>query len=169
MVLLIWSLFVKTEYDGLFHGYRELDKPREVDPFIDKHKYTFHHQIETNGVAASVICVDKLFAEVKRPKSPKYKYVEPYVDEIGAATRAILQTKKITAVDPNMGDIMHAKSINRVDYNNANNNNNEDAKIQAINDGIRWRRTQDNTRKKLKIKLNRKRLEKEKKTKLIRN
>ena len=163
---LIWSLFIKTEKNGLFHGYRVLDKPREPDPFVDKHKYTFHYQIETNGVAASVICVDKLLAAVKMPKSPKYNEVEPYADEIGNATRAILQTKKITAIDPNMRDTMHGKSVDQVDYNNANDNNDNEAKIEAINEGPGWRYTQDTRRKKLKIKINRKRLEREKKATL---
>ena len=160
---LLWSCFFKLEITELFHGYRVLDKPREPNPFVDRHKFTFHHQIESDGVGASIICVDKLFAEVKRPKTPIFQEVEPYVDEIGDATRNILQQKKIAAIDPNLRDIMSGTMIDKNDYNNAEHNHNEEEKIEAISKGIRWRHTIDTERKKKKTKPNRKILEKEKK------
>ena len=56
---LLWNIFFKTEIDGMFHGYSELDNPLADVPFVDDHEKSFHRMIKTNGVAASIILVRK--------------------------------------------------------------------------------------------------------------
>ena len=160
---LLWNIFFKTEINGIFHGYRELDNPNQQDPFVDDHDKSFHRMIKTNGVAASIILVRKGSA-VKKPKNPKFKFVEPYVDEISPAQRAQLQTKPVfVAIDPNMRDLLYAVSINKDEYNHAEQNHDHDAKVQVMKQKKCWRLTQDKRRRRMRTNKNRKRLQKEKK------
>jgi len=126
--------------------------------------YTFHHQLQTDGIAASVICIRKEYAGILKPKNPKFKYKEPYGHEISQGRRIQLQTMpNFVGVDPNKRDLAYAKMINKNDYNNAEQNNDPDAKMHAIKKGIEWRHTQDNRRFRTGTTKNRKRLQKEKK------
>ena len=163
----LWRIFFKTEDKGLFHGHTVHDNPRNVPPFVDQHNTTFHHMIQTNGVAASIICVKKTLAEKFKPKNPKYDYVEPYIHEITPAERDVLQTMpNFAAIDPNRRDLLSCVLIDKNQYNNAENNNDDVVKVQVMKAKRRWRETADNRRNKMKINRNRKRLQKDKKNTL---
>jgi hypothetical protein len=166
----LWRAFFKTEKNHITHGLRNLDKPNVPFPYVDDHKFTFHHQLETNGNDVSVILVKKLLAATKNPKNNIYKELEPYIHQIGDATRAILQTKRIVAIDPNLGqDLAHGIMIDKNDYNNAEWYGNEEAMNTAMKEGKRWRHTRNTRRRKMDIKKNRKRLEREKRNTLCIN
>ena len=164
----LWHIFFKTEIKGLFHGYRVLDRPNIQNPFVDRHKTTFHHMIQTNGVAASIICVNKVAAGTSKPKSPKYSFVERHITQIGVAERVSLQNiPNFVAIDPNRSnDLLSCVKINKIDYNIADLNNDNDAKIQVLKNKKCFRHTQDHRRNHMKINRNRRILQKEKKNAL---
>ena len=168
---LLWNIFFKTDIEELFHGYRELDQPNIANPFVDHHEKTFHRMIRTNGVAASIIMVRKGAAVGRqKPKNPTYKYVEPYADELSQQRRAQLQAiPNFVAIDPNMRDLLYAVKIDKDRYNNAENNNDHEAKVQVMKEKVCWRHTQDERRRKLRIKKNRKWLQKKKKETIVNN
>ena len=169
---LLWSTFFKTEIDELFHGYRELDHPNIDDnPFVDNHEKTFHRMIRTNGIAASIIMVRKNAAVGRqKPKNPRYKYVEPYANELSPQIRAQLQAcPNFVGIDPNMRDLLYAVKIDKDRYNNAENNNDHEEKVQVMKEKVCWRHTQDERRRKLRIKKNRKWLQKKKKETIVNN
>lgn len=159
---LLWNVFFKTEKDGIFHGYSELDNPLADVPFVDDHEKSFHRMIKTNGVAASIILVRKGSAG-KKPKNPKFKFIEPYVDEMSPVQRARIATKpNFVAIDPNMRDLLYAVSINKNEYNLAEQNQDHGAKVHVMKQKKCWRLTQDKRRRRMRINRNRKRLQKEK-------
>ena len=72
----------------------------------DKHNFTFHHMIETDGVSCSIILKRK--DKVGTRQLPKQKGVEEkYIDEITAEEREKLADLKLVAIDPNMGDLLY--------------------------------------------------------------
>jgi len=48
----------------------------------DNHHYTFHHQIETDGVSCSIILIRKDKAGRKMVKNPKRTVEEKYIDQL---------------------------------------------------------------------------------------
>ena len=158
---LLWNIFFMTEKKELFHGYRQLDQPRIQNPFVDAHNYTHHWQIQTNGVSASIVCIKKQYAGLRKPKNPKYTYIEPYIDDISQAKRAELQAlPNFAAIDPNMRDLLSCVSIDKNDYNNAMD---AAARIEVMKKKKRWRHTQDKRRRRQRTNKNRRHLQKEKK------
>lgn len=91
----VWGQFFKTDMK-CFHRVK------------DNHDYTFHHQIETDGVSCSIILIrkDKAGKMVKQPKAKKGSG-EQYIDEISDEEREELAEKKIVGIDPNMGDLLY--------------------------------------------------------------
>jgi hypothetical protein len=73
----------------------------------DKHDYTFHNMIETDGVSCSIILIrkDKAGTIVKQPKQKGVG--EKYIDEITDEERKELAHLKLVAIDPNMGDLLY--------------------------------------------------------------
>ena len=152
---LLWSIFFKTNIKGLFHGYRELDRPNIPNPFVDNHAYTHHYMIETNGVSASVICIQKTYAGICKPKNPSYTYVEPYIHDIGPAKRAELQAlPNFAAIDPNKRDLLSCVLIDKNEYNNAID---PAARIDVMKNMKKWRHTQDKRRRRQRNNKNRRR------------
>ena len=168
---LLWYLFFKTEKDELFHGYREHDRPNIANPFVDNHDKTFHRMIRTNGVAASIIMVRKgVVVGNQKAKNPKYKYREPYIDEISQQRRAQLQLiPNYLAFDPNKKDLLSGVMINKDRYNNAENNNDHEERVRVMKEKVCWRHTQDKRRRIMRINKNRKRHRKEKKETIVNN
>jgi hypothetical protein len=90
----VWGFFFKTEMK-CFHRSE------------DDHSYTFHHQIETDGVSCSIILIrkDKVGKIVKTPKAKKGGG-EEYIDELKPGEREELRNKKVVGIDPNMSDLL---------------------------------------------------------------
>ena len=90
----VWGFFFKTHMK-CFHRVQ------------DNHSYTFHHQIETDGVSCSILLIrkDKVGKIVKTPKAKKGGG-EQYIDELTNAERAKLVNKKVVGIDPNMSDLI---------------------------------------------------------------
>ena len=90
----VWEMFFKTNMK-CFHKIE------------DKHSYTFHHQIETDGVSCSIILIrkDKVGKIIKTPK-PKKGGGEKYIDELSSADRTNLANQKVVGIDPNMSDLI---------------------------------------------------------------
>ena len=166
----IWSCFLKTEdlklKKTIFHGLKEPDKLHdpnnpEYDPYIDKHRYTFHHQISTDGVSCSILLVRKDKALRKSPQAEKpSKLREPYIHNISPATRASIANKKIVAIDPGMSDLLLAVQLNENVTVAALNN--AATRLAAIKIQRKWRFTQNQRRFELKTKKIRKLLQREK-------
>jgi hypothetical protein len=90
----VWGLFFKTD-KKCFHRVN------------DDHSYTFHHQIETDGVSCSILLIrkDKVGKIVKTPK-PKKGCGEQYIDELTRGERNQLADKTVVGIDPNMSDLI---------------------------------------------------------------
>ena len=90
----VWGFFFKTHMK-CFHRVQ------------DNHSYTFHHQIETDGVSCSIVLIrkDKVGKIVKTPKAKK-NGGEQYIDELTNAEREKLVHKKVVGIDPNMSDLI---------------------------------------------------------------
>ena len=99
----VWGLFFKTD-KKCFHRVQ------------DSHDYTFHHQIETDGVSCSIILIrkDKAGMMVKQPKAKKGSG-EKYIDEISDEEREQLVNKKLVGIDPNMGDLLYCVDSDQPD------------------------------------------------------
>ena len=99
----VWGLFFKTD-KKCFHRVQ------------DSHDYTFHHQIETDGVSCSIILIrkDKAGRMVKQPKAKKGSG-EKYIDEISDEEREQLVDKKLVGIDPNMGDLLYCVNSDQRD------------------------------------------------------
>jgi len=126
--------------------------------------------IRTNAVSASIIMVRKSVALTNKPTNPIYKYVEECVDEINQQKRAQLQTiPNFVAIDPNMRDLLYAVMIDKIAYNNAENNDDHDEKVRVMKEKKCWRHTQDKRRRFMRINKNRKRQQKEKRETMVNN
>jgi len=99
----VWGLFFKTD-KKCFHRVQ------------DNHDYTFHHQIETDGVSCSIILIrkDKAGKMVKQPKA-KIGSGEKYIDDISDEEREQLVNKKLVGIDPNMGDLLYCVNSDQRD------------------------------------------------------
>ena len=121
----VWGFFLKTE-KKLFHLK------------TDKHRYTFHHMIETDGVGCSILLVRRDLAGRRMIRSPKHTdTADIYVDELSGSELSDASAKAIVAIDPNMSDLLFC-----VDG---------DGKDQT-----KFRYTQDTRRKETKVKRYRK-------------
>merc|ERR1711998_312880 len=90
----LWNFFFKTDMK-CFHRLN------------DEHKYTFHHQIRTDGVSCSVLLIrkDMVGRTVKTPK-PNKEGDEKYIDELTEEELTLIKDKKVVAIDPNMSDLI---------------------------------------------------------------
>ena len=93
----IWKFFFRTE--------RQCFK---------KKWYSFHHMIETDGIACSIILLrkDKVGKKVRISAVPKR---EQYVDELDDYSN--LKGKKIVAIDPNLSDLLYCVDSDKRDRN----------------------------------------------------
>ena len=89
----IWGVLFKTDMK-CFHCKK------------DKHDYTFHHMIETDGVSCSIILKRK-DKDGKRQLSKQKGVEEKYIDKITDEERKELADLKLVAIDPNMGDLLY--------------------------------------------------------------
>jgi hypothetical protein len=117
----LWNFFFKTDMK-CFHRLN------------DEHKYTFHHQIRTDGVSCSILLIrkDMVGRTIKTPK-PNKGGDEKYIDELAEEELTLIKDKKVVAIDPNMSDLIFC-----VD---------SDEKNQT-----QFRYTQDQRRKETKVK-----------------
>ena len=90
----LWNFFFKTDMK-CFHRLN------------DEHKYTFHHQIRTDGVSCSILLIrkDMVGRTVKTPK-PNKEGDEKYIDELTEEELTLIKDKKVVAIDPNMSDLI---------------------------------------------------------------
>lgn len=73
----------------------------------DKHRYTFRHMIETDGVGCSILLVRRDLAGKRMIRFTKCSdFTETYIDELSEAELADASTKAIIAIDPNMSDLL---------------------------------------------------------------
>jgi hypothetical protein len=98
----LWSLYFKTD-KKCFHVKK------------DTHNYTFHHQIETDGVSCSILLIrkDKAGSKVGLLKKPSKADIanqkdeeDKYIDDLSPEERNTLQHKKVVGIDPNMSDLI---------------------------------------------------------------
>ena len=111
----LWDTFFKCqEKRQVFHGSVVLD---EGHPLVDNmygnystdHKYTFRHQILTDGISCTVLLVHKRDAHLIHPENPpNAPIIEQYIHQIDENTRQELQGNNIVAIDPGMSDLLYA-------------------------------------------------------------
>jgi hypothetical protein len=90
----VWGYFFKTNLK-CFHMRR------------DKHHYTFHHQIETDGVSCSIILIRKDKAGQKMVKNPKRTVEEKYIDQLDDEELEELRYLRLVGIDPGMSDLLY--------------------------------------------------------------
>lgn len=84
-----------------------MNVPRKPRESTREQKYQFDHQIETDGEAVTILLIRKDMAgKFFKPKLQPSS--EEYIDEID---RTLLQDKKVAAIDPNKGDLIHCSMI----------------------------------------------------------
>ena len=100
----IWGFFFKTSRKS-FH-LKE-----------DRNSFTFHHMIETDGVACSIVLIRKdLQGKSKmKLKTPKTPSQEKYIDELGEEEYETLQEKKIVGIDPGLNDLLYCVDSDQKD------------------------------------------------------
>ena len=109
-------------------------------PVFNQNGFDFNNMIQTDGTSVSILFVRSNTARTKTGKPIVRKVKIPdevYIDGINDRDKAVLRTKKLVAIDPNMRDLLYC-----VDGNDG--------------DAGKFRYTQDQRRKELKIKKNRK-------------
>ena len=85
----IWSFFFRTE--------------RKC---FNKHNYSFHHMIETDGISASILLINKNKIG-KRQVNSCNTSGEKYIDELDIKTYNSIKNKKIVAIDPGKCDLIY--------------------------------------------------------------
>lgn len=132
----VWGFFFKTDMK-CFHR------------VSDDHDYTFHHQIETDGVSCSILLIrkDKVGKIVKTPKAKKGGG-EQYIDELTKKERDPLKDKTVVGIDPNMSDLIFCVDSDQRDQ-------------------TKFRYTQDTRRKETKFKKYRNLLQQQKRDAVI--
>ena len=134
----IWTYFFRTERK-IFN----LNNTKEGG-------YKFNYMINTDGVSCSILLLKNIITKkrgIKTKKSKKDKNInkEKYINELENEEYKTLINKNVVAIDPNQSDL-----------------------IYCINDKKEtFRYTQDQRRKEMKIKKQRKFLQKEKKNNII--
>ena len=162
---LIWNIFFKTELKGLFHTNRfdnaqnPLFVPNNnndvVPDYADSSLYTFHHQIETDGVDICISLVLKTHAKNFKPHNapvPRGQRdpEDTYTHQTSPQVRQQHENFNIVGVDPNKRDLMYAT-------NSSEKNNNQ----------RKYRFTQDRRRKELDTKVLRRLMIDEKRATII--
>jgi len=66
----------------------------------------FHHMLETDGVATSVLFEWENVPVVKKSKSKNAVPTESYLDELPPATLQSLRSRKVVSIDPGMSDLL---------------------------------------------------------------
>ena len=69
-------------------------------------KYVFGHQIQTDGIAVSILWKDK--DESRSPPHQQDDYLESYIDAVPSDS---LRGKKLVGIDPNKGDLIYCASL----------------------------------------------------------
>eukprot|EP00835_Amoeboradix_gromovi_P005661 NODE_556_length_6708_cov_0.674837.p2 type:complete len:218 gc:universal NODE_556_length_6708_cov_0.674837:5906-5253(-) len=121
----VWGFFFKTDMK-CFHR------------VADDHSYTFHHQIETDGVSCSIVLIrkDKVGKIVKTPKAKKGEG-EQYVDELSEEEREQLTHEKVVGIDLNMSDLVFCVNSDQTKFRYTYRNLLQSQKRDTVIDGRR--------------------------------
>jgi hypothetical protein len=100
-------------WNALFHTAKITKYGRQVlCRQFRKNRYRFHHMIETDGVACSIIfvrsdLVGRKWGTVLPPFTPTKDY---YIDELPPAKLRRFATKKVVGIDPGMSDSLYCSN-----------------------------------------------------------
>ena len=79
----------------------------------DNHDYTFHHQIETDGLSCNVLLIRKDKVNARLLRDTRVDKEEEYVDEIDEQSKVYIRDMKVVAIDPNMSDLIFCVDSDR--------------------------------------------------------
>lgn len=96
----IWSKFFALEKKPFHTGQ-------------DNHDYTFHHQVETDGLSCSILLIRKDKVNARLLKDTRVDKEEEHVDEIDEQSKGYIRDMKVVAIDPNMSDLIFCVDSDR--------------------------------------------------------